>query len=387
MNLHICLLSAQLLPNYLPIKLERPDHVLLINSQFTLNKGYTQRFEKMLDDLGVKYSRASQLAPTDDFTELHEYFLDLSNEIKSFKSIKVTLNLTGGTKLMAIAANEMLRTAETRVIYTNTQAGKIEVISNPANNITLPDLLTINEYLIAYGVAPKSYNNQKADWVAAVNRRKALTKTLINHFTKDSGFLGKLNYHVQQALESIPNSYQKRLSQPTQYLGNHLNHHRLHLLRQIEKNGLIKFESDNTIRFESVAAAEYLGGFWLEEYAYCTAVDVGIAEVRCGQAIQWDKTTRNELDIVLIHDNRLLIMECKTRRYSRDRRKDNDSIYKLDSVAEDLRGLYGEKWLLSVDHIDQRTDKRAKSQGIRLIAGDRLKTLKNELIKWRDKNV
>ncbi|MBS9781373.1 MAG: DUF1887 family protein [Gammaproteobacteria bacterium] len=385
MNLHICLISDQLFANYLPIKLERPDKVFIIGTQYTENKGLNSRFEKLLDGLGIAYQRANTFAPADDFTQLSEYFLELSNEIEVLNPSQITLNLTGGTKLMAIAANEMLRTDSTRVIYTNTQAGKIDIINEGETDISLPSLLTIDEYLTSYGVSPKSYNSQDDEWIATAQDRKSLTKLFVEYFAKDKAFLGTLNYYVQRAVEKKPNSNDVLLKYPKQQLNN-LNKNRIALLKKITDCGLVDIDEESaTIYFKSAEAAQYLGGFWLEEYAYFIAVDIGIDEVRCGQNIQWDKKTRNELDIVLVHNNRLMIMECKTRNYGKNEAKDNDSIYKLDSVAEDLRGLYGEKWLLSVDNVDDRADKRAKSQGIRFIAGNNLKNLQDELIKWRDK--
>ena len=384
MKLHICLLSAQLLANYLPIKLEKPDLVFFVSSAFTEKAGHTRQFEKMLKGLGINYVKASQLAPTDDFVQLREYFLNLIDEIEQLNASEITLNITGGTKLMAIAANEILKTKDTRVIYTNTQADKIEIIKDDdSHSVQLPSLLTINEYLEAYGVSPKSYNNQNQEWIDTVNSRKALTKQLVTYFDKDKKFLGTLNYCVQQALEKIPNSTQNILIEPQQKLSK-LKATQCELLEKIESYGLIDFDKEQScIYFKDVKASEYLGGFWLEEYAYFTAIDAGIEEVHCGQAIQWDKTTRNELDIILMHNNRLLIMECKTRNYDKNKEKDNDTIYKLDSVAEDLKGLYGAKWLLSMDSAKEETLKRAKSQGIKFITGNELKNLKDTILQWR----
>lgn len=383
MNIHICLISDQLLANFLPIKLERPDKVFIIGTQYTENKGLSQRFEKLLVLLAIPVQRADNLAPDDDFSRLHEYFLELSDEISALQSNNITLNLTGGTKLMSLAAYEMLKSDCQRIIYTNTQAGKIDELINQQTT-PLQSLLTIEEYLACYGVSPKSYNNQSQDWINSVESRRALTKQLAEFFSKDKRFLSSLNYVVQQAVNKKHNSNDVELTHPKQTFKKPLSNHQNHLLQQCQMFELIDLEENGTIYFRSVAAAQYLGGFWLEEYAYLIAQDVGFDEIRCGQAIQWDKITRNELDIIIVHNNRLLVIECKTRRYDKDRRKDNDSIYKLDSIAEDLRGLYGSKWLLSVDNIDERTQKRAQSQGINVIAGNELLNLKDKLLTWKN---
>lgn len=381
MKIHICLISDQLLANFLPIKLERPDKVFIISTQYTEKRGLSERFEKLLALLNIPVQRAKSLAPDDNFSQLHEYFISVYDEITALNADNITLNLTGGTKLMSLAAYEMLNADCQRVIYTNTQAGKIDELRTKTST-PLPNLLTVEEYLISYGVSPKNYNNQSSDWIGLVKSRRSLSKQLADFFSKDKRFLSTLNYKVQQAVSKKRNSTYIELTRPKQSF-DRLIPAQINLLKQCQTFKLIDCSENNSINFCSAEAAQYLGGFWLEEYAYLIATDVGFDEIRCGQAIQWDKVTRNELDMVIVHNNRLLIMECKTRRYDKDRRKDNDSIYKLDSVAEDLRGLYGSKWLLSVDDIDERTKKRAKSQGVKVIAGEQITKLKKHLLRWK----
>lgn len=387
MNIHICLISDQLLANFLPIKLERPDKVFIIGTQYTEKKGLSERFEKLLALLNIPVQRATTLAPDDNFSQLHDYFISVYDEITALQADNITLNLTGGTKLMSLAAFQMLGDDCQRVIYTNTQADKIDELR--AKTATpLPSLLTVEEYLISYGVSPKSYNNQSADWIDAVESRRPLTKQLADFFSRDKSkdFLSVINGMVQAAVTSVrtpTGGREKQLEYPKQAFRFLINSQK-QLLNMFQEYQLIDYDGNKTIVFTSIEAAQYLGGFWLEEYAYLIATDVGVDEIRCGQAIQWDKVTRNELDMVIVHNNRLLIMECKTRRYDKDRRKDDDSIYKLDSVAEDLRGLYGSKWLLSVDNIDDRTQKRANSQGINVVAGGELLTLKDKLLAWKN---
>ena len=58
-------------------------------------------------------------------------------------------------------------------------------------------------------------------------------------------------------------------------------------------------------------------------------------------------------------------------------------MYKLDSIASDFRGLYGNIWLLSAREIkDERILNRASSQKIRIIHGAELANLENEIKKW-----
>ncbi len=389
-KIHVCILSAQLLANYLPVKLYKPDIILLVETEYTRRERLGERFQNMVK----KYLKslclpAKALAPDDDFNKLCRYFLDLSEKIASLKEElggEVTLNLTGGTKLMAIAAYDMLKKECCQTIYTNTASGKIDIISStPPGSMFLPPLLGITEYLMAYGVSPKHYNNENPEWEKKVKSRKSLTLQLAESFSqkKNKGFMGVLNAIVQNFLGN--NSGSKiSLAFPKQKFRHNVLTNQKKLLIQCEKNGLLTYDRGRTIEFQSVEAARYLGGFWLEEYVWFMIKDAGIEQVRCGQEIQWDKKTQNELDIVAIHNNRLLIVECKTRRYAQDSRKDNDTIYKLDSVAKDLRGLYGKKWLISAGKVPEDTITRAKPKEIEVISGEAIapEKLKRAIQKW-----
>lgn len=386
MNIHICLLSDQLLANLLPVKTDKPDAVFLIGTAYTEKKGLIARFENILQNLNIKTMRAQNLAPDDDFEKLSEYFLELSTEIKQLNADVLTLNITGGTKLMSIAAFQMLASECARVIYTNTQAGKIDEL-NSKQSTPLPSVISIDEYLQCYGVAPKSYSNQEAEWVEQVNNRRGLSKELAQFFGSPKNHLiPVINSMAKNAIASHKTKTggkKEELVQAT-HVFKYVDKKSKNILKLCDDKNILEYDGDKTITFTSLDAAKYMGGFWIEEYAFMIATELNFDEVRCGQSIQWDKQTRNELDIVIVHNNRLLIIECKTSRFGRDSTKDNDIIYKLDSIAEDLRGLYGSKWLLSVDSLDERTQKRAKSQNIKVIDATEICKLKQHLQNWKE---
>lgn len=387
MNIHICLLSDQLLANLLPVKTDKPDAVFLIGTAYTEKKGLIARFENILQNLNIKTMRAQNLAPDDDFEKLAEYFLELSAEIKQLNADVLTLNITGGTKLMSIAAFQMLASECARVIYTNTQAGKIDELNNKQST-PLPSVISIDEYLQCYGVAPKSYSNQELEWLERADKRSGLSKQLANFFSsKKNNLYRSINYMVNHAIRSEPTptgGLKTVFIQPMHEFSHPIDKKNQTILNRCQEHDILEFDGDRSITFQSIEAAEYIGGFWIEEYAFMIATELNFDEVRCGQSIQWDKQTRNELDIVIVHNNRLLIIECKTSRFGRDSTKDNDIIYKLDSIAEDLRGLYGSKWLLSVDSLDERTQKRAKSQNIKVIDATEICKLKQHLQNWKE---
>jgi hypothetical protein len=106
----------------------------------------------------------------------------------------------------------------------------------------------------------------------------------------------------------------------------------------------------------------------LEEYAWHIAEQAGLNEVACGVEIDWENSrTRNELDVLAVHNNRLLIIECKTVRFSDDHQKSNNTLYKINSLGESLRGVFGKKVLLSAWGVSSTMLDRAKTQGIKIL--------------------
>ncbi len=388
------MLSDQLLPNYLPIKYYRPDIIFVIETQHTRDNNLGDRFRKLIQeniDYDMQYHCANQLASDHNFTKLYEYFLERADEVKKLQADAIILNITGGTKLMAFAAYEALKTICQQVIYTNTKAKQINTINtNFSNSVSPLPQLTIKEYLMAYGVSPQ-YTHADSAWKTKVQKRAVLTKNLAQIFSqkKNQGFLSAINAMAHHAIQTreTPHGTGEYLKKPEQVFYNPINPECQNILKQYASYGLITYDGRKKITFQSLEAARYMGGFWMEEYVYYMLQEEGIEEIQCGVIVQWDKKTSNELDIIAIHNNRLLIIECKTCKFGKEKTKDNNSVYKLDSIADDLRGLYGEMWLLSACTVPNTPLGHAKSQGITVISGEAIHpvSLKQSIQKWMDK--
>lgn len=392
MSLHICFLSDQLLANYLPVKYDQPKKVFYIASEYVEKKGLHTTFEKMIkdlnkaEDLNIEIIKAKNMVPSGGFNALYEYFLNIPEEIKQLNVTDITLNITGGNKLMTLAAYDLLGSEVNRVIYTNTQASQIEILDESTSPVKLHSLLNIDEYLTAYSISPKSYNNQNDEWCEKVEARKGLTKNIADFFADEHNrsFLSSLNWLANKSITTTKTKtggLSTKLSNPVQSF-NYVGRMGANILRLSVDQGLIGYDNEKTIHFNSIEDAQYLGGFWLEEYVYHIAKDAGVDHVRCGQAIQSSKKNRNEIDIVIVHNNRLLLIECKTSAHGKDDMKDDQIVYKLDSIAEDLKGLYGKAWLVSINDLTDAAEARAKAQDIYVISGNEIKDLKGYITKW-----
>ena len=382
MNVHICLVSQQLLANYIPVLLQKPDAVCIISTAFMEKSGLTKRFETMLAACDIQ-STIYKNMPSTNMESIYDYALEVSEKIKQeYPNANLTLNITGGTKLMSQGFVEVMSN-DAKLIYTDTQHNRLEYIgaNNKQPSTPLPSLLNIKDYFKAYGANYKNALSDNNTWQETIKQRKGLTKYLGKNAESISNLIGTINYLVNQAISSDG----QRLEKPTQYLNNKPRGEWRTALEKMQQNNLITWDGDTEIRFSDIEAARYLGGIWLEEYVYHLAKDEPVKEVYSGVKISWDssKQTHNELDVVLVHNNRMLIIECKTMRFNEDyQQKNSDVLYKIDSLGDDLKGLYGELWLVSAREPSDNMIDRAKDRRIKIISPSELKNLRQYFQEW-----
>ena len=342
MNLHICLVSAQILPNYIPILMDKPDQVHLVST--AQMQAMTTRFQKMLEARGIAVVVHPNM-PDSFLTEIHEYALELQGKITGLvPDAVITLNITGGNKLMMLGILEIFRPDVQRIIYTDTANDVIECLHDRTQE-PLASVLDVRQYLLAYGAVYRRSVSDDAAWFIRVGQRKAATKYLATHGRELAGLFGALNALASQALSEDGT----QLLLPKQQLQNHPSGSWRKGLHELAQVGVIEWDSSVGFIFKDAEAARYIGGIWLEEYVFHIARDSGADDVCSGVEITWEgsKNSRNELDVLIVHHNRMLVIECKTLRLGRDEQKDADILYKIDSLGDDVRGLFGETWLVS----------------------------------------
>ena len=95
------------------------------------------------------------------------------------------------------------------------------------------------------------------------------------------------------------------------------------------------------------------------------------------------KPVRNELDITFLKDNRLYIIECKTKRFSaKDQGAGADTLYKLDTLKDFLGGLQAKSMLISVTQPSEFVVQRAGDLKIALCCYKELSYLPEKLLAW-----
>jgi len=327
-------------------------------------------------------------APDSSMKDIHEFALQLAGDIEAtYPEADVVLNATGGTKLMALGFVEVFRGIARRIIYTDTAHRRIEILPDSRGAVSDPvpmqDVLDVPRYLAAQGFSFGHALSDDTDWRERAASRKAACKFLGRNAAQNQTFIGALNALANQALSDDG----KKLVAPKQLFKEVPRGRWADALRQLVSAKLLHWqEGMREIELIDVESTRFLNGGWLEEYAWHIVKDEGVLDVRLSVEGYWEGTERskNEFDVLATDSNQLLFLECKTLRHHEDTAKynDNDIAYKLDSLGQDARGLFGETWLLSAREPSPVLHERARQARIRLIGPNELPKLREAVHTW-----
>jgi Domain of unknown function (DUF1887) len=297
----------------------------------------------------------------------------------------ITYHATGGTKLMALGFCTVFANGNNAVIYTDTAHSQIEFVY-PRHRPAIPSqhVLNMKTYLRSLGFSFLSSSSDNQLWTNHANRRQDLSHWLAEHATSLDDFLGKMNALADEAMDKN----KKHLIEKDKTLESAFAKKYETVLIKFNDAGICQWNILNPrkITFIGINETKYINGFWLEEYVWLMAKDLGISEVKSNVKFsRGQETPTNEMDCIAVHNNRLLAIECKTSALEKKDTKDsNNMLYKLEALGKGIGGLYHEEWLVSARPVPLEVEQRAKAANIKIIHPNSLKDLKTALANWRD---
>lgn len=180
MNL-VCLIGEQTIPNLLPIlyyqKKGELKKALLVHTNNENSKKAGQRLKKLCERKQIK----TDLLDIGDAYRLRSIVEKLREKICYQPDADWTFNLTGGTKLMVLAAVQLAADFNHPCIYYQTESerdqhlGKLLLyrvdengyfVERPEGGEVLPSLLTLEDYLLAHmdGYAEQEIDKSQTGW-------------------------------------------------------------------------------------------------------------------------------------------------------------------------------------------------------------------------------
>ena len=370
---HLILVSAQAVPNITPVMDERfnPKNVVLLVSPDMANRA--EWLEQIYIKRGIK-SRRWLIKDAYDIDHIRDRIYELLTE---YEAGGLALNATGGTKPMSIAAYEEFRELERPIFYVHPEEDRV-IWLHPSKQAgqDLADRIKLPEFLQAYGATVTAQGETFG--VPADDRE--LTEEIITRIAYYSKALGALNYLAQQATGSL------KVELNPQQMNDYILADLIHLFSKHKRLSIDK----QTLTFPTEEARFYVNGGWLEQHVWGQCLNIkkqsGIQDI--GRSVQvkrlhQGRPVRNELDITFLKDNRLYIIECKTKRFSaKDQGGGADTLYKLDTLKDLLGGLQAKAMLISFTQPNDYDVQRAGDLRLALCCYNELPKLTEKLLAW-----
>jgi len=343
----VSLVSDQTIPNILFIREQQNiDRYLFISTKKMEEK---QKSQHIIQASGGDVAGNSKvlLVREDSLQDIEKCLNSESFE----DSDRFIVNLTAGTKIMAIGVHNFFRNLGGKIIYIPIGKNHYRILhsENEMSNKNIEFRIGVQEYLTSYGIEIR-------------NPKKIGKTTYTENKTREFfDFYLQLDDKNLQLLDDLRKYRGKKmtLSAENEDLIDFFN--ACPVLENDDKKELSKKE------------IKYLTGEWFEEYIYFllkshlrlsdSAIAIGVQIVR--------ENVDNEIDIMFTYENRLFVIECKTSVFdsSQERNILNETLYKISALKKDF-GLFVKPYLFTLSQGDQiRENHRFRSDlfGIEMI--------------------
>lgn len=291
----------------------------------------------------------------------------------------VVLHATGGTKLMVLALRDGLRLVETGsgrldILYAETQKQQIDWLGQQPRSEPMADVLDLRQMLLVQG-----YRIEGDHRHAAAQQRAAGRADITRDMGDNAARYGRsFSALATLAVRAANVSDARELTQFFQYApGGAL----ADLLRRAQDKGLLRWDGNEALTFADADCARYFAGGWLEEFVLLKLT--GLARpgrFSSNLHIVSVQGVPNEIDAMLVHRNRALLIECKTGRQE----KAQDAIYKLAQLRQRLGGSVAGAIYLSAQTVDEEVLKRAREYQIEVLACSDVSQLVSRLRQWQN---
>lgn len=383
-NIHLYLVCNQATCNITPAldKYTRPKKVFLMVSPDMQHKAQHLR-HVLSKDAGVKVELFAIDDPR-DIEHIRTRTMELLEDIDNDQTVgEIALNATGGTKLMSMACFEVFRAYEKPIFYIHPQHDDL-IWLYPSHwpKHQLADKAKLHHFLPAHGATVEGRGN-----VSVLPAWKALTTQLINGISRYSNPIRTLNWYAYQAQEkhtlSVKLKYDHQIWTEFQQM-----------LDLFIHAGILSIQRQQ-IRFANEDARFFANGGWLEQHVYALIMTLRKQNKTIQDLAQSLEVSRigyqgkaiyNELDVAALADNRLYIIECKTKQFkhvpNRKHSSGADTLYKLDTLKDLYGGLQAQGMLVSYLPLSAADKRRARDLQIKVCDSQQLKNLRVELMHW-----
>ncbi len=351
----VSIISEQTSPNYIFIreKYQDGDKLLFISSQ---------RFKSKID---VLMSVLNYQCPVQEIILCgegdEENWSSMTEQITAQIDRQETylVNLTGGTKYMAMAVKTAFEQAPLSEFCYIPLPKNLIISPNYANSVSLQYRMTIKEYFGLYGLSTTASKK--------LTQSKETSETMLSLFLND--------YFRNEEKSRV-------LSLLRKYRDNNVNIATVETCEGTAEDkkpqivGLSAFLSDlakvsgfvqkDPLRL-SKYETQYITGGWFEEYVYTliqekiqpTDIQLGLLVRRKGDSFEQNK---NDLDVVFTKGNKLFVIECKTGVPTNGVSAFKEIVYKATALKESLFKMPAKSFIFALTTPEKTDDFRKTAQ-------------------------
>ena len=253
----------------------------------------------------------------------------------------VALNVTGGTKLMAMAGQDVFRSDGKPVFYVNVENDRVLVLGKSGEETQLTAGLKVHEMLAVHG-----HDATVPSQPQVTAEERDLAARLIDRVQSDGWALGAVNAIAMDAKRK--NSLAVKLTR------DQFDSKSISTLLELFADAKVLLLQGDLLRFKSEASRAFVNGGWLEMHVFQTLQNLRgkhktISDVASNVVIPFDgrvgnasNAKMNEIDVAFLSKNTLHLIECKTANLAVTGHGDDDkateALYKMESLLK-LGGL------------------------------------------------
>jgi len=351
----VSLVSDQTIPNIEFIKefQDKVDCYVFITTEF-MESEQKARTNCILAGANIPNVNITRVIVRDDsMSDINAKLLNLD------KSDAFVVNLTGGTKMMSIATYDFFRDKNARIYYKPIRSNKIISIEDDSIFKEINTKLTVNDYLLSYGVESTS---------ATSFEDKKITKKMFDGFID-----GSLDFRL---IETLRVYYRNR---KPRYTISNIEHNtkdekRIENLSEFLLSvGFCEKDEPGAVITKNEIA--FLTGGWYEEmcfYYFKDKLVLSDGAIQLGVKLKKSENVLdNDLDVVFVYNNNLYVVECKTAMSTNGKVSTalfNETIYKASALRAKF-GLSVKNLLLTLSTMEHKTidyEDRARVMNISL---------------------
>jgi len=368
----VSLISEQTIPNVLFIKEIQNsmsvDYYFFITTEEMEREEFGNRRKWILRSCNINDDKQDYITVlSEDKNNIQNKLSEKMNLFESYD--KIMVNITGGTKIMSIAAYEFFLNnfkSKSELWYKpiNFKERFCSIISNGVSedkDLIINYKLSVSEYLTSCGIFNDRYKT-KTNFID-----KKFTEEFFEKFINDNR-IRQIAEKVREWFRSDTAPFLKEIKKKDK-----INLDEIEDLKDLKRD-LIDIQVpliDQKILTKQTI--EYITGGWFEEYVYWKIkekyslkddqIKLGVVltpNVKNGDKINY--FTNNDLDVVFVYENELYVIECKTAV------KDffMETVYKMAAIRKYF-GLTVKSILVTLSTLDNNQKERASVFNIKTL--------------------